>query len=241
MPPGYRLITREVVGSTNDEARALIAAGAAQGAVVWAESQTSGRGRHGRDWISPPGNLYCSITLRPPVEQIRLSEIAFVVALAVRDAVVGCVPPDVPVELKWPNDVLVQGRKVAGILIEAEKLPDEARTALIVGIGINIVSAPRETTHPATCLSAVTRAPRVTRLLSAVVAALDRRVAAWTRSGFSAIRREWMEHAYKVGGQVTASSGVSGTFAGLDDTGAIIIALTDGQEHRLVSGSVRYL
>jgi BirA family biotin operon repressor/biotin-[acetyl-CoA-carboxylase] ligase len=241
MPPGYRLITRDVVGSTNDEARALIAAGAAPGAVVWAESQTAGRGRHGRDWISPPGNLYCSIILRPPVEPTRLSEMAFVVALAVRDAVVGCVTPDVPVELKWPNDVLVQGRKVAGILIEAERLPDEARTALIIGIGINIVSAPRETAHPATCLSAVTRAPRVGRLLSTLVAALDRRVATWTRNGFAPIRKEWISHAYRVGGQISASNGISGTFTGLDDTGAIIIALTDGQEHRLVSGSVRYL
>jgi BirA family biotin operon repressor/biotin-[acetyl-CoA-carboxylase] ligase len=241
LPPGYRLITRDVVGSTNDEARALIAAGAKQGAVVWAESQTAGRGRHGRDWISPPGNLYCSITLRPAVETNRLPEMAFVAALAVRDAVVGVVPADVPVELKWPNDVLVQGRKVAGILIEAEKLPDEARTALIVGIGINIVSAPRETTHPATCLSAVTRAPRVTRLVSSVVAALDRRMAIWIRGGFGAIRRDWIDHAYKLGSQITSSSGVTGAFAGLDDTGAIIIALTDGERHRLVSGSVRYL
>jgi BirA family biotin operon repressor/biotin-[acetyl-CoA-carboxylase] ligase len=240
LPPGYRLIAREAVGSTNDEARDLIAAGAAQGAVIWAESQTAGRGRYGRDWISPPGNLYCSIIMRPKVEQAHLSEISFVAALAVRDAILPALPRDAAVELKWPNDVLASGRKVAGILVEAERLPDEARTALIVGVGINIVSAPREASYPATCISALARAPRVSRLLSSLVAALDRRVELWTRNGFAAIRQEWMNHAYGVGGQVTSSTGISGTFTGLDDTGAIIIAMTDGEQRRLVSGSVRF-
>jgi BirA family biotin operon repressor/biotin-[acetyl-CoA-carboxylase] ligase len=241
LPPGYRLIAREEVGSTNDEARSLIAAGVSHGAVVWAESQTSGRGRYGRDWVSPPGNLYCSIILRPLQAGARLTDIAFVAALAVRDAVLQCVPPDTAIQFKWPNDVLAGGRKVAGILVEAEKLPDEARTALIIGIGINIVSAPRETSYPATCVSALARTPGVARVLSFLVAALDRRVELWTRNGFAVIRRDWMDHAYGVGGQVLASNGVSGIFTGLDETGAIIIALTDGAEHRLVSGSVRYL
>jgi BirA family biotin operon repressor/biotin-[acetyl-CoA-carboxylase] ligase len=240
LPPGYRLIARDVVGSTNDEARELIAAGASQGAVVWAQSQTAGRGRHGRDWISPPGNLYCSIIMRPKVEPAHLAEIAFVAALSVRDAIAPTLPSDVPVEFKWPNDVLAGGRKVSGILVEAEKLPDEARTALIVGVGVNIVSAPREAAYPATCISALTRAPRVARLLTSLVAALDRRVELWTRNGFAAIRQEWMDHAYGVGGSVTASSGISGTFTGLDETGAIIIATKDGEQRRLVSGSVRF-
>jgi BirA family biotin operon repressor/biotin-[acetyl-CoA-carboxylase] ligase len=239
LPPGYRLIAREEVGSTNDEARALVAAGVGHGTVVWAESQTAGRGRLGRDWVSPPGNLYCSIILRPKVDQAHIAEISFVSALAVRDAVASVLPPDVAIQFKWPNDVLAGGRKVAGILVEAEKLPDEARTALIVGIGVNIVSAPRETDYPATCIAAVTRAPRVSRLLTSLVAALDRRVELWTRSGFAAIRQEWMDHAYGVGGQVTASSGISGTFTGLDETGAIIIA-SKGERHRVVSGSVRF-
>jgi BirA family biotin operon repressor/biotin-[acetyl-CoA-carboxylase] ligase len=239
LPPGYRLIAREEVGSTNDEARSLVAAGVAAGTVVWAESQTAGRGRMGRDWVSPPGNLYCSIILRPKVEAPNLSQIAFVSALAVYDSVRPELPADVAVRFKWPNDVLAGGRKLAGILVEAEKLPDEARTALIVGIGINIASAPRETDYPATSISALTRAPRVSRVLSSLVASLDRRVELWTRGGFAAIRQEWIDHAYGVGGQVTASNGISGTFTGLDETGAIIIA-AGGERHRLSSGSVRF-
>jgi BirA family biotin operon repressor/biotin-[acetyl-CoA-carboxylase] ligase len=240
LPPGYRLIAREEVGSTNDEARDLIAAGVRQGAVVWAESQNAGRGRLGRDWVSPPGNLYCSIVMRPQVEQARLPEISFAAALAVRDALATLVPPATALEFKWPNDVLAGGRKVAGILVEAEKLPDEDRTALIVGIGINVVSAPRETDYPATCVSAVARAPRVSRLLSSLVAALDRRVELWTRNGFAAIRQDWMNHAYGVGGRVTSSNGISGTFTGLDETGALIVSMIDGERRRLVSGSVRF-
>jgi BirA family biotin operon repressor/biotin-[acetyl-CoA-carboxylase] ligase len=239
LPPGYRLIARDIVGSTNDEARNLVAAGVAPGTVIWAESQTAGRGRHGRGWVSPPGNLYCSIILHPKVEPSHLPEIAFVVALAVHDAVAPALPADVPVQFKWPNDVLAGSRKVAGILVEAEKLPDEPRTALVIGVGVNVASAPRETDYPATSISALTRAPRVSRLLTSLVAALDRRVDLWTRNGFAAVRKEWMDHAYGVGGQVTASGGISGTFTGVDENGAIVIATKDG-ERRLVSGCVRF-
>ena len=106
--------------------------------------------------------------------------------------------------------MLAGGRKISGILIEAEKLPDEPRTALVVGVGINVTSAPRETDYPATSISALTRAPRVSRLLTSLVAALDRRVDLWARNGFAAIRKEWMDHAYGVGGQViTVDRGAS--------------------------------
>jgi BirA family biotin operon repressor/biotin-[acetyl-CoA-carboxylase] ligase len=144
------------------------------------------------------------------------------------------------VTLKWPNDVLAGGRKIAGILVETEKLPDEDRSALIVGIGVNIVSAPKEASYPATCMAAESRQPKPSRVLSALVNALDRRVDLWMRYGFAPIRREWLDHAHRLGSQV-AAEGVTGTFAGLDETGAIIIALTDGRRRHLVSGSVRYL
>ena len=241
LPPGFRLIARDTVGSTNDVARELIAAGAAAGAVIWAESQTAGRGRHGNDWISPPGNLYCSIVLRPKVDAARLGEVSLVAALAVRDAVATHLPAGVPVELKWPNDVLAAGRKISGILVEAERLPDEAATALIVGIGVNIVSAPKDTSYPATCIAAFARVPRVQRLLGAVVAALDRRMDGWSREGFEPIRQEWAGHAHRLGSLIESSAGISGTFQGLDETGAIIILDGQGERHRLVSGSIRYL
>lgn len=241
LPPGYRLFAREAVGSTNDEARNLVTAGVSAGAVVWAESQTDGRGRNGNDWISPPGNLYCSIVMSPSADASHLAESAFVAALAVRDAVVTTLPPGVPVELKWPNDVMAAGRKVAGILIETETLPGEARSALIVGIGINMVSAPVEASYPATSIAALTRPPRVDRMLSILMTAIDRRFDQWARSGFAVIRDEWMRNAHRIGSKVTASTGIRGIFAGLDETGAAVIATEDGVRRRLISGSIRYL
>jgi BirA family biotin operon repressor/biotin-[acetyl-CoA-carboxylase] ligase len=241
LPPGYRLIARDEVGSTNDEARALIAAGAPAGCVVWATSQTAGRGRHGREWISPAGNLYCSIILKPSVDSRRLPELSFVAALATRDAVMAEIPAETAVTLKWPNDVLAGGRKIAGILVEAERLPDEARTALIVGIGINIASAPREVAYPATFIAAEARNPKPSRVLSTLVMALDRRVELWMRNGFGPIRQQWLDHAHGLGSRIAVEGGVSGIFAGLDESGAIVIATADGQRRRLVSGTVRYL
>jgi BirA family biotin operon repressor/biotin-[acetyl-CoA-carboxylase] ligase len=241
LPPGYRLFARESVGSTNDEARDLVAAGVSAGAVVWAESQSAGRGRQGSTWSSPPGNLYCSLVLSPSGEASRLAESALVSALAVRDAVAAALPVGVPVEFKWPNDVMAAGRKVAGVLVETEQLPGEARAALIVGIGINIASAPAEASYPATCIAALARPPRVDRLLAALIAAIDRRFDLWTRDGFAPIRDEWMRHAHRVGSEVAASGGIRGIFAGLDETGAAIIATADGGRRRLISGSIRYL
>lgn len=241
LPSGYRLVAHETLGSTNDEARGLIAAGAAAGTVVWARSQTAGRGRHGREWVSPVGNLYASIVLHPRVEPERLSEMAFVAALAVRDTILPLVPAEASVALKWPNDVLIDGRKISGILIEAEKLPGEARTALIVGIGVNIVSAPRETSHPATCLSTVARPPRASQVLGALVAALDRRLEQWLRGGFAPVRDEWVRHAYGVGAIVVVGDDLKGAFAGIDESGALLIELPGGECRRVVAGSVRYL
>ena len=106
---------------------------------------------------------------------------------------------------------------------------------------MNIVSAPKEVSYPATCMAALTRVPKVSRLLGTVVASLDRRVDLWLRNGFPPVRDEWTSHAHRLGAQITASGGISGTFAGLDETGAIVIALAGGERRRLVSGSIRYL
>lgn len=240
LPPGYRLIERDSVGSTNDEARALVASGAPAGIVVWAHSQTAGRGRQGRQWASPPGNLYCSIILRPPIDVARLAEMSFVAALAVRDTVTAILPRAV-VSLKWPNDVLVDGRKIAGILVEAEKLPGEAHSALVVGIGINLASAPREAEYPAISAAALGQAAKPAATLAALVANLDRCITIWNKKGFLPIRDEWISHAHGIGTEIAASGGINGRFAGLDESGAILISMADGQTRRVVSGSIRYL
>ncbi|HEY0521750.1 MAG TPA: biotin--[acetyl-CoA-carboxylase] ligase, partial [Stellaceae bacterium] len=121
LPPSFRLLSYDRLGSTNDEAKRLARDdGAAHGTVVWALEQTQGHGRTGRVWASPPGNLYCSTVLRPDCPAARAAEIGFVAALAVGDALTPLLPGSARLGYKWPNDVLVGGRKVSGILAEAQ-------------------------------------------------------------------------------------------------------------------------
>src|SRR3954452_11496639 len=112
LPEGYRLLRYDRIGSTNDEAKALARAGAAEGTVVWAGEQTAGRGRRGRVWQSPPGNLYVSLVLRPSGGAAQTAQLGFVAALGLADAVAVLTGPGLRVECKWPNDVLANGRKL---------------------------------------------------------------------------------------------------------------------------------
>ncbi len=156
MTPLFDVRLYDSLGSTNDEARRLAQAGAAHGTVVAARQQTAGRGRVGRSWVSPPGNLYLSVLLRLDLPLARLAELSFVAALAVADMVDSFLPPDFRAALKWPNDVLVEGAKISGILIE------QGETATIVGIGVNVGHCPTGTPYPVTSL--VQQAARVNSL-----------------------------------------------------------------------------
>ncbi len=156
LPHGYRLIVLASVGSTNDEAKRFALSGEAAGLVVTAGEQTAGRGRQRRVWTSPPGNLYLSILLRPTCPLARVPEIGFVAAVAVAGAVAGLLDASARVRCKWPNDILVDGRKVAGLLLETATDADGCVDWVVLGIGLNIASHPEETGGlvPATCLTA---------------------------------------------------------------------------------------
>jgi len=151
---GVRHIAYETLGSTNAEALALARAGERASFWVSAQSQSAGRGRRGRSWVSEPGNLYASLLLFDPAPAERVAQLSFVAALAVRDAIAQAAPALTSrLSLKWPNDVLLGGEKVAGILIEGEVVRGQPVTA-VVGIGINCVSHPSEAAFPATDLRA---------------------------------------------------------------------------------------
>src|SRR5690606_31944179 len=119
LPPGYVLHAFDRVESTNDEARRLAEQGAAAGAVVVATEQLKGRGRHGRAWASPPGNLYASLLLRPEAGLAEVAQLSLVASLALAETLIALGPPAANVRVKWPNDVLVRGAKVAGLLLES--------------------------------------------------------------------------------------------------------------------------
>jgi len=230
LPTGWRLVEVAATDSTNDEARRLIAAGAGHGTVVRADRQTAGRGRRGRHWESPPGNLYMSIVA--DATTAPTGQLAFVAALAAGDALTGggCV------RFKWPNDLMVRGRKVGGILIEAD-----GGTA-IVGIGINVASAPAETAYPATAIAAAGW-PTVTPadVCAGVAAGFAAWYARWCREGFAPVREAWLARAAGLGGPVTArlpAATCRGTFRALDQDGALILEQADGALRRIAAGDV---
>ena len=146
---GASLISHDTLGSTNAEALALARAGERGPLWVTAARQTAGRGRRGNVWTSEPGNLYASLLLSDAAPAAHLPELCFVVALAVRDAVCAVAPPLASkLKLKWPNDLLLDGAKLAGILIEAESVGGASAT--VAGIGVNCAHYPRDTGYPAT-------------------------------------------------------------------------------------------
>lgn len=233
LPDGWRLVALDSVGSTNDEAARLADAGAPEGTIVWAREQTGGRGRRGRAWASPVGNLYTSTILRPDCPAARAAELGFVAALAVADIV----PPDRAVRVKWPNDVLVDGGKVAGILLESAIAQTGVVQHVIAGIGVNIGFAPQlpEMRYPGAALGG-----SVETALEMFTAALAARLAEWRRDGFEAVRAHWLAKAGPLGAEVDVKLGdelVRGRFGGVDHEGALLLETASGPR-RIVSGEL---
>ena len=243
LPRDFSLIALDEVDSTNDEAKARAAAGAPEGTVVWARQQRAGRGRRGRPWVSPPGNLYLSVILRPSCEARRVAQLSFVAALAVLDLVNGPLPGRA--RCKWPNDILVDGGKVAGILLESALEPDGRVDWVVLGIGVNLASHPGlEGPVPSTSLvdaGASVLAPE--EGLPPLLAALTRRRHEWESHGFEAVKRAWLARAHGLGGPVTVANGgqtLIGKFEGLDAEGALVLAQAGAAPISITAGDVYF-
>lgn len=229
--------------STNDEAKRGAKEGAPHGAVWLAESQTAGRGRQGRTWVSPPGeNLLASVLLRLDVAPAKVPRVALVAGLAVRDAVARAAQ-GADVRIKWPNDVLVGDRKVAGILVETVSGgPRKAGAhAVVVGIGINVHTRmfPEDLAERATSIALVSGAPpdRAT-VLADVLASLDRDVHLVGGRGLGLVRAR-IEAADALRGRpVRSDDGDEGTATGIDDDGRLLVRRSDGTLVRWSSGEV---
>jgi BirA family biotin operon repressor/biotin-[acetyl-CoA-carboxylase] ligase len=234
---GVRLITRDTIGSTNAEALRLAQAGERGPLWVTAKRQTAGRGRRGRTWISEFGNLYASLLLTDPSAPERFPQLSFVAALGVHDAIAGRIPGLASrVALKWPNDLLIDRNKFAGILVEGEG------STVIVGIGVNCVHHPDGTDHPATDLAAAGVRAKPESLFGPLSAAMIARLTQWDRGeGFAAIRGDWLARASGLGKPVRIRSGesdLSGTFDTVDETGRLVLRSADGTMQALAAGDV---
>lgn len=229
------------LGSTNDVAEALAVEGCRHGTVVWADQQTAGHGRHGRPWHSPPGNLLFSVVLRPAVPASRAAELGFLSAVVVADYVAGLMPGDGGVELKWPNDVLLKGAKVAGLL-PAAQCTGETLAWAVLGIGLNIAHFPSGTPYPATSLNAHGVAITPEQGLHAILDRFTYWLSRWEHEGFDIVRTAWLARARGLGREVTVGHGTGqlrGVFLGLEADGAMRLDI-DGAERRITAGDVAF-
>lgn len=241
LPAGYRCMHLPTVDSTNTEARRQAEAGAEPGLIVTAETQTGGRGRRGRRWESPAGNLYCSILLRPEMPPAEAALAGFAVSLAVAETVEASLPSGVNVRCKWPNDVLVADRKIAGILIESSASGDAALDWLIAGIGINVACHPEIADRPAISLNALGGKATAAELLPRLIGSIASRIADWRSQGFDVIRKRWLARAWRLGERVdlvTGGNRVTGAFQDLDAGGGIVLELADGARRSLGHGEL---
>lgn len=242
LPVGFSLVALDEAGSTNDEAKARAAEGAPDGTVVWARRQRAGRGRQGRAWHSPLGNLFLSVILRPACEARVVAQLSFVAALAAADFVDDLLPGR-RARCKWPNDVLVDGGKIAGILLESASGPGRRADWVVLGIGVNLVHHPGlGAPQPSASLAGAGAAPLLPEeALPRLLAALARRRADWCARGFAGIRSAWLDRAHGLGESVTVANGgrhCAGLFAGLDADGALVLVEDDSVRRRVTAGEV---
>ncbi len=241
LPDPFRLIALDSIDSTNEEAKRLAAGGAPEVTVVWAGEQTAGKGRRGRGWVSPPGNLYCSLLLRPHYPATVAMQLGFVTAIALAEAVLAVLPRGAFVTCKWPNDVLVEGRKVAGILLESAASEDNLLDWLVVGVGLNVAHHPSEVGFPATSLlSEGAREITVPGMLETVCLRFLSGLVTWRNLGFASVRRAWLQRAHGLGEPMTAhleGETLDGVFRTLGEDGTLVMDV-EGVERRITAADV---
>lgn len=237
---GMRLAELDAVGSTNTEAFARARAGDPGPLWIVAREQTAGRGRRGRTWASPPGNLYASLLLTDPSPPPRAAELSFVAALALHDAISLLAPAVASrLALKWPNDLLGDGAKLAGILVEGE---GTGIVVAAIGIGVNCAHHPAGTGFPATDLAAMGAPASPDALFTALSGAMAQRLNEWRRGeGFAAIRAAWLARAVGLGKPVRvalAGGQLEGCFEALDPAGRLVLRKADGSSATIAAGEV---
>lgn len=238
----WRMERHAELESTNETALARARDGDRGPLWVIAERQTAGRGRRGRVWVSDDGNLYASALLVDPCDPRHLPELPFVAVTAARRAVAAHVArSEGRVTIKWPNDLLVDGAKAAGILLESTRAPDGA-IAVAIGIGINCRIAPSGTETPATSLEAAGAPVSAEDLFGSLAEALRRRVGIWNRGeGFAEIRSEWLAHARGIGEPIRVrlvAGEERGIFEAIDSAGHLILRTGDGRRRVISAGDV---
>jgi len=242
LPAFYRLVALDQVASTNDEALGLVAEGAGEGTLITARRQTAGRGRRGRTWQSDEGNLFLSLILKPKGGLGAAGAVGFTAALAIADAIACLMGHDAEISLKWPNDVLIGGRKASGLLIE--RAAGAVDDAFVLGVGINLVSHPHDTRYPATDLCAEGAGDvSVSMALQEFCSAFLRRYHGWQEDGFGPLREAWLARARGLGEKLSVEieeRRFDGVFRTIDETGALCLDLGPNGVKKVTAGDIYF-
>jgi len=238
------LLKLETVDSTNAEARRRALAGEPGPLWIWSARQSQGRGRGGREWVSQPGNLFASLLIGLNCPLRVASQLALVAGIVTFDTIAKLIAYEGRSEvlLKWPNDVLLAGEKVAGMLLENVGGANENRSVVVIGTGINLASHPENLPQPAVSLASygmtVTPADALEALAASTLEWLNR----WGEGAcFPTIRRAWLDRAGPTGRPLTVRVGsqeAEGVYGGLDADGALRLLMPGGGEYRVTAGDV---
>ena len=234
-----RIEVFDTLDSTNAEAKRRALAGETGPLWIVARAQSAGRGRRGRAWTSKTGNLFATGLFKLDASPTRAAQLSFAAALSVADLAASLIDPDL-VRLKWPNDVLVDGRKVCGILLESGAHP-AGGLWLAVGIGINLAHHPEDAERPATNLSVYGTDLTPEAACDHLAQRFDHWRSVWARDGFAPLREAWLARAWGLGEQCTArldGETIEGVFADLSEDGALRLDLKDGGRRLISAGDV---
>lgn len=240
---GIPVVAFETVNSTNETALERARDGDMGPLWVVARRQSAGRGRRGRTWVSEPGNLYASLLLTDPAPGSAIPGICFVGALALHDALLNTAHGLAPAQLKlkWPNDLLLDGRKLAGVLVEGMTAVG-GPTTTVVGFGVNCTHHPANVEYPATDLAAAGYTVPVETLFEALGIAMGERLKEWDRGeNFVSIRAAWLARAAGIGEAIEArlaNRTVAGIFETIDAAGALVLRHRDGTRETIAAGDV---
>lgn len=230
------------VGSTNTVCMERARGGDPGHLWITARRQLGGRGRRGRAWVSEPGNLYASLLLIDPAPAAALGSLPIAVALALYRAISAEMPfAGNRIAIKWPNDILVDGGKVSGILVEAENLPD-GRQAVVIGCGVNIAHRPDNPLYPSITLAEAGAVTSPEGLFARLLQELAEILSLWDQGrGVAAVVAEWKRHVKGLGAPITVNlpdRSISGVFSAIEDDGLLELRLPTGEVMRIASGDV---
>ena len=242
LPSPLKLITYDTIDSTNEEAKRLARKGAPSGVVVWAKEQSSGIGRRGRKWISEIGNLYFSILLRPECSAFKAMQLSFLASVCMAENIKYVLPETAIVNCKWPNDVLVKDRKISGILLESQTIAQGDIDWLVIGIGLNVKSFPKDLEFPATSLLHEEAKSDICAefMLELFSHRFLSNYKIWKEMGFEPIRKAWLRRVAWIGKKIIVRlehETLIGVFKALDKDGALILLHND-DERRITAGDI---